>query len=267
MDTLEIGQRIRTARQEAGLSQRQLCGDQITRNMLSQIENGGAVPSLQTLQYLADRLQRPVGWFFGDQKVSDREPVDQAWTLYQEGNTQEAARILSGCPEETLYSFQDVPVLKTLILLSLAEQAIEGNRQPYAQQMLDWVEQTDCGIPALRRQAILLQGRLENQNAPAVCDQLPSLDQELLLRAEAALQQGDGKRAGILLDAAQQQSSEQWLMLRGRVCLSSGDFREAAGYFHQAERNLPDRTAPYLEQCYRELGDFRQAYLYACRQK
>ena len=39
-----LGQRIRQARQEAGLSQRQLCGETITRNMLSQIESGKARP-------------------------------------------------------------------------------------------------------------------------------------------------------------------------------------------------------------------------------
>ncbi len=46
-----IGQQIRSARMEMGLSQRQLCGDVITRNMLSQIENGTATPSLATLPW------------------------------------------------------------------------------------------------------------------------------------------------------------------------------------------------------------------------
>ena len=53
---MELGQRLRQARQAAGLSQRQLCGDTITRNMLSQIENGTARPSMQTLEILAERL-------------------------------------------------------------------------------------------------------------------------------------------------------------------------------------------------------------------
>ena len=34
---MELGQKIRAARLEAGLSQRELCGDIITRNMLSLI--------------------------------------------------------------------------------------------------------------------------------------------------------------------------------------------------------------------------------------
>jgi transcriptional regulator with XRE-family HTH domain len=53
---MELGQRLRQARLEAGLSQRQLCGDTITRNMLSLIENGSARPSMDTLRCLAARL-------------------------------------------------------------------------------------------------------------------------------------------------------------------------------------------------------------------
>mgnify|MGYP002509098608 CR=1 FL=1 len=44
---MELGQRLKAARLEMGLSQRQLCGDVITRNMLSQIENGRVEPSLK----------------------------------------------------------------------------------------------------------------------------------------------------------------------------------------------------------------------------
>ena len=34
---MELGEKLLRARQEAGLSQRQLCGEEIPRNMLSQI--------------------------------------------------------------------------------------------------------------------------------------------------------------------------------------------------------------------------------------
>ena len=60
---MELGEKLRQARLEAGLSQRQLCGDVITRNMLSQIESGKAGPSMATLQYLAGQLGKPVGFF------------------------------------------------------------------------------------------------------------------------------------------------------------------------------------------------------------
>ncbi len=60
---MELGEKLRQARLEAGLSQRQLCGDVITRNMLSQIESGKVGTSVSTLQYLAGRLGKPVGYF------------------------------------------------------------------------------------------------------------------------------------------------------------------------------------------------------------
>ena len=63
---MEMGELLRKARLEAGLTQRALCGDRITRNMLSQIENGTARPSMATLQYLADALGKPVSYFLGE---------------------------------------------------------------------------------------------------------------------------------------------------------------------------------------------------------
>ena len=66
---MELGQKLRLARQEAGLSQRQLCGEVITRNMLSQIENGSAKPSMETLRYLAGRLGKSVSFFLEEDAV------------------------------------------------------------------------------------------------------------------------------------------------------------------------------------------------------
>ena len=66
---MELGQKIRAARQELGLSQRQLCGEEITRNMLSLIENGSAKPSMKTLQYLAVRLGKNISYFLEETAV------------------------------------------------------------------------------------------------------------------------------------------------------------------------------------------------------
>lgn len=62
----DVGRRIREARVLAGLTQEELAGGDITRNMLSRIENGAALPSLPTLCALADRLGIPAGAFLGD---------------------------------------------------------------------------------------------------------------------------------------------------------------------------------------------------------
>ena len=77
---MDIGQRLKQARLEAGLSQRQLCGDVITRNMLSQIENGSARPSMDTLRYLSSRLGKPMGYFLEEDAVTspNQQVMEQA---------------------------------------------------------------------------------------------------------------------------------------------------------------------------------------------
>ncbi len=53
---MNIGEKIKNLRTSKLMTQKELAGDVITRNMLSQIENGTAFPSLQSLIYLANRL-------------------------------------------------------------------------------------------------------------------------------------------------------------------------------------------------------------------
>ena len=72
---MEMGELLRQARLEAGLTQRELCGERITRNMLSQIENGAARPSMATLQYLADALGKPVSYFLGETVLTDNQQL------------------------------------------------------------------------------------------------------------------------------------------------------------------------------------------------
>lgn len=59
-----LGEKIRTLRTQKGITQKDLAGDKITRNMLSLIEGGNASPSVSTLLYIAERLDTPVGYFF-----------------------------------------------------------------------------------------------------------------------------------------------------------------------------------------------------------
>lgn len=53
------------------MTQKELAGNIITRNMLSQIESGSALPSLQTLIYLANRLGVPVGYLVSDSGTNE----------------------------------------------------------------------------------------------------------------------------------------------------------------------------------------------------
>ena len=58
-----LGNRIRDRRKQQKLSQADVCGSYITRNMLSRIENGNAHPSLDTLLFLSEKLNTPIEYF------------------------------------------------------------------------------------------------------------------------------------------------------------------------------------------------------------
>ena len=55
-----LGKKLKEARLAKKMTQAEVVGNFITRNMLSQIESGAAMPSVKTLSYLAGVLDIPL---------------------------------------------------------------------------------------------------------------------------------------------------------------------------------------------------------------
>ena len=96
---------------------------------------------------------------------------------------------------------------------------------------------------------------------------MPPLDEELLLRARAALETKCYDRCRNLLEAAEDWESQQWNLLRGQLEMAREAWAEALKFLRRVEEACPERALPLLEICCRELGDYKGAYEYACRQK
>ncbi len=78
MDAKLLGQRIKEARLAKKMTQNEVVGSFITRNMLSQIESGNAVPSMKTLTYLAKVLDIPPSSLLSD--LSGDDATDESGT-------------------------------------------------------------------------------------------------------------------------------------------------------------------------------------------
>lgn len=263
---MTLGEKLRTARLEAGLSQRQLCGDLITRNMLSQIENGAASPSMATLTALASRLGKPVGWFLGEETRSGNSAImARAREHYDQGKYRETLEALKDYQEPDGDFDRECALLQALTLLALGEEALEQGRTGLAREYLNraepWLASGYCR-EALTIRRLLLLARL----GEPVGANLPDVDEVLLFKAEEALKGKDPARAQTLLAAAETREP-RWQLLRGRCCLASQDWQGAAQALSQAEEAFPEETVPLLEEAYRQMGDYRRAYEYACRQK
>ncbi|MBR6534855.1 MAG: helix-turn-helix transcriptional regulator [Clostridia bacterium] len=86
---MTLGEKIRYYRKKASLTQAQLAGDHMTRNMLSQIENGSAKPSLATIEYLTRRLDLPCGFLLTEKndigEYDYLKTLQEYKTLYKNG--------------------------------------------------------------------------------------------------------------------------------------------------------------------------------------
>lgn len=264
---MELGEKIRKARQEAGLSQRQLCGEEITRNMLSLIENGSAKPSMKTLQYLAARLGKSVSYFLEETAVlsPNQAIMASARQLYDEGSFTEASEVLETYRHPDPVYDREQEILWVLIRLELAKEAIRQERYLYAADLLKQTPVKTAYLSEdLNRRRLLLLGSIPHQ---VVAPELPSLDEELLLRAEEALAGGSPDRATHLLEAMECRDDAKWHLLRGDIFRQQKKWKEAARHLHLAEGAFPKEVWPKLEICYRELGNFQKAYTYACKQR
>ncbi len=63
---MNLGEKIKKMRKVRKLTQSALAGDKITRNMISRIESGDANPSLDTLIYLAKKLNTPLPYLLSE---------------------------------------------------------------------------------------------------------------------------------------------------------------------------------------------------------
>lgn len=96
---MTLGEKLRKARIQRGLTQKQLAGDMMTRNMLSKIENGAANPSVRTLSYLAEQLDLPVGeLMYNGRAVPDR--LHRAREALREGDSLGCLRLLEESGED-----------------------------------------------------------------------------------------------------------------------------------------------------------------------
>lgn len=94
MDTQNLGKIIKQARLAKKMTQSEVVGDYITRNMLSQIESGAAMPSVKTLEYLCKVLDIQIETqdFQGSSESTPTEKYQQLKKLYSDGSYEEVIK-------------------------------------------------------------------------------------------------------------------------------------------------------------------------------
>lgn len=236
---MTLGQRVLQARLAAGLSQRELAGEEITRNMLSSLEHDAATPSIATLRYLARRLGRPVSYFFG-------EDASEGIAAFEAGAWHRSLELMTQAERRWL---------EPLALLREAELAVGSGRICQARELLQRLEGLSSPLfgPELRRKAAMLRCRC------GVCTDIPE-DNALLIKAELALAERRFPDAERYL-LARDHRDAHWHHLMGECRFHTEDYAAARDHYHHCETDFDVRQR--LETCYRKLQNFRMACFYA----
>ena len=161
MDRAALGSRIKEARLAKKLTQTEVVGSFITRNMLSQIESGTATPSIKTLTYLAGVLELPVEQLIGTEEPGDLSQLQAVKQCLRDGLPEEAMDKASALPEALA---DERAALLAQASLRCGENLMHAGALPKAAELVQQaVEWSSVGIYAnesTKARALLLMGQI-----------------------------------------------------------------------------------------------------------
>ena len=283
---MTLGQKLKQTRLARGMTQSQVVGDRITRNMLSQIENDLASPSVGTLEYLASVLDVRLSWLLADeQEAAEAGRTQRLRELLKRG---EYAACLDLAPEHAPDDEQALAL--SAAAAQCAQRALEAERfdtaRHLARQGLLWNAGSVYESAALTLQLRDILARCAQHTGPGqeeagISDyrQLyaaqPARVRYHLTMARCQLERGKTAAAEAelsALPAPPEENRAEYRILRARLAAASGRYAEAMTALRQAEQTGPlpklleRELLQTLELAARELQDYKTAYECAARQ-
>ena len=284
---MNIGERLRELRISKLMTQADLAGDHITRNMLSCIENGSANPSLSTIIYIAGRLGVPAGFLLAEQgdemayrKMSNLSNIKKAYTT---GDVQSCRSLcLSGCPEPD----DEISLLLANCDTEIAVEEFWSGRLRsscrFFDEALGYAERTIYATDAIEAEIRVYFRFMERISHTLYSD---LLDEEKVLRVKSnsiisqyldaldALDNGDTSAAEALIAQLAESGKNSFFEahLQSKLLIIQKNYKQAQKALQQL---LQDSGTPLnkielytvlgdLEICCREDEDYKNAYRFA----
>ena len=283
---MTIGEKIKKLRTDKLMSQNELAGSEITRNMLSQIEHGSAMPSLSTIKYIASRLNVSAGFLLADDederlylKSAVIDDIKKAYVSKHFGLCYDMCKNLEWSDEEI-----------TLILAESSlrvgiEEFHSGNLHlaaEYLDEALRYCEQSIYNTDIIAAEAASYFSYMELVS-PTITSS--AFDDEQ--NSAVLLRNGFSVYSGIMCEAEQNgwdgvahlnerisllgEDSSYLLHVQARGAMNGGDYSGAHEMLHDllyAEKyDIPEPMLYFvlgdIELCCKEIDDFKGAYEYS----
>ena len=272
---MTLGEKIRLRRRELGLTQREVAGETVTRNLICRIERGDCLPSLETLREIARALSLPVAYLLSEEDdyaaFAAFAALPAIRRTFSAGPYADCLAQIGKLPPEGIAD--EVAYLAAAASLALAERALKYGKlksiPEYLERAKEYAEKTVLPTEWLFSRAELCR-------AVAKCPETPRWEirrEEYLSHAEKAIGYNTflylSDDEGIFCD-----SEAPKLHREARKLLAKKNYREALRLLLQLEEmKSSGELDPYFlyriysdtEVCYRELGDFENAYRYSTK--
>lgn len=277
---MSIGEKIKKLRTAKLMTQAELAGNEITRNMLSRIENGAAKPSLETLYYIAARLNVSPGFLLAEGKDEEiyfkhNEIVDIK-SAFMSGDVRICRDM---CLRAHSADDDEIRMILAECDLAIAVEEFNGGNLHAACEYFDeaaemcekTVYRTDYVIAVaeayfryMRRISATLSSGVLEENV----NLYPALTNDFCryVYAMERLEESSAEEAVLIAE----QDSPLTLHYEATLAMRHGEFRmahEALRTLLMSEKPLPEPMLYFvfcdLEICCREIEDFKGAYEYS----
>ena len=287
---MNIGKKIKELRNAKLMTQAELAGDEITRNMLSRIENEAALPSLGTVMYLAQRLGVPAGFLLadGNDEFSYRK-MNQMKNI-KRGYTDENFELCRDICNDALGGSDDeIELILAECCFNIGRDLILEGHLYRARSILDEaVRHTRCTVYKTNEicfQVSVLFGFLRNLSPMLSSEEL---DEDLIDKTSMlALCSDDFCRYICLLELIEKNNGElnfNFLKerkpsryselykshIRAKIKMLNSEYKTALEMLYASVKNddVPPKLLVYLmsndiEVACKEIGDYKSAYEYA----
>lgn len=167
MNNIELGRKIKEARISKKMTQSEVVGNFITRNMLSQIESGNASPSIKTLEYISGVLNIPLNQLMSEDEYIPSDSNSTAFNTYLKAKSlfksekyAEALNCLNTINDDSSPLYDEVIFITAKCYYYMAEKNVLENNMSdaasYAKKSSEIASEGIFGNRSLKSSSILL---------------------------------------------------------------------------------------------------------------
>ena len=268
-----LGEKIKNLRKMRGLTQAELAGNYITRNMLSSIENGTANPSLDTLKCIAERLYISVSYLVSEKNdllfYEKEEVINNIYRAYSAENYSACINLISNLSSTD----DELNYLLASSYLELGKKSVASGAlitaKKHLKKVFEHAQATRISTSAITAQASMYLSISENIQAPLLEFDANKYSDELNTTMDYELYKY------LTLDFSHSFITPNYsLHIEAKKLIKERNYPEAIPLLLNAIDLTKNESYNAfiifgiytdIEHCYKQLYDYEKAYLYSTK--